>query len=823
MTRSRLALDAALLARCPLLSGLPPGVADDLLHRGARVRSVPARGPVFEYGSPGESVFLLLPQAPGTPQPGLVALRAGDPERSQPVLASLVHEGEAFGVVETLRRLLDGHPQHRTFEARAVTPVRVAELPWPLVQRLVAQLPELQVRLAACLADRTVTLGDRLHDAATQRLEARLARLLLDLLPALGPRQRRAGAITQADLAAALGTRREPVSLKLAHWRRAGVLDGAGGRGVAVLDAGRLQRIAAGPGAAGSERAVQAALDAGRVARARNLVLDMLPPRHGPLGLQHLAVLACLRAGAGEEARALLRRFGFVHGGDVPALARRLGLPLREDGPHGVLLEDIAVLEPHLAKDAAFALAPGTPRAAALRAAGLAYAAVFDATAGTHPGINAASLLAVGNDPEGAARLARRLLARLPAPPTTYHDLATRAEADLLAGQPEDAVSSLRQAAVAPGATPGARAATRRQLRRLAASLNRDWAPLDAVLPQRPVAVFLGAPATGADTRALDTARQAVTDWAASADVGSVYGPLAAGGDLLLAEALLSAGAELNAVLPAPASPFADAAVRPADRHRPASVPSWTTRFDACLQRAASVHACSDTDPVARSHAVRRAMGFALLDADAAEAPCQAVLLGGEKAAADALARWQALGLPVVRLPLPWLEPTAVEREVSWGAVVFATPSPILADALALPGVRHVETLSTHGRRPVMALVCADLPAALVVAEAVLAAGRAHTRLVCDTGPLPPGSGRPLPRDLRNWPGMELLADAPPGCACATAGFAAEVRLALPGRVSVGPAQPGTARHGAPPLAAVPLYRLAADPSARRPPVPAAR
>lgn len=828
--RLRPAVDASFLAQCPLLAGLPPGLAVDLFHRGALVRAIPARGVVFERGGVGESVFLLLPQAAGAPQPGLVALRAGDPDRGEPVLASLVREGEAFGVVEPLRRLLDGRPQHRAFQARALTPVRVAELPWPLVQRLVTQVPELQVRLAGCLADRAVGLADRLHDASTARLDTRLARLLLELLVVLAPRQRHVRAITQADLAAALGSRREPVSLKLAQWRRAGVLDGARGRGVAVLDPCRLRRIAAGPGSAGSERALQAALDAGRAARARNLVLDVLPPRHGPLGLQRLAVLACIRAGAADEAKALLGRFGFVHGGHVRALARRLGLPLREHGGDAALLEEIALLEPHVAKDAAFALPRGETRRAALHAAGTAYARVFAVTGGIHAGINGASLLAMGGDPAGAGTLAKHLTARWPAEPRTYHELAARAEADLLAGRPDGAAAWLRQAAAAPDATQGARAATRRQLRELAAALDRDWAAVDAALPQRAVVVFLGAPAGKAEGPAIAAAREAARAWTATADVGSAHGSLAAGGELVPAEALLDAGAELYVVLPAAIGPFADAAVRPADRRLTRPALPWVARFDACLERAASVQAEAG-NATARQYAARRAMGSALLDADAAEAPCKAVVLGGEQGVREALAAWQALGLPVVRLPLPWPEPGAVEDEVPWAAVVFATPGPTMAQALAMPGVRHAETFGSQGRQPVTALAVGDLQTALKVAQAVLAQAvlaqsrpgtRSAVRVVCDTGPLPPVPGRPLQRELRGWRGAELLADAPPGCACATAGFAAEARLALPGQVSLSVAGriAGSGR-GPAPLAVVPLYRLGSWDPGRLPPAPA--
>ena len=818
VTRSFPGADAAALGRCLLLKGLEPKVVADLLTQGVRVRTVLPRHVIFERGSPGEAVFLLLPQAAGATQPGLVALRAGHPERGAPVLAGLVREGDAFGVIEPLRRLMDGQPQTRALEARALTRVRIAEVPWPMLQALVARQPKVQLRLAGHLAERAVTLADALHDAATQRLDARLARLLCELLPLFGPRQRGGQVVTQADLAAALGARREPVSLALAQWRRAGVLDLAPGRGIAVMDPDRLRRIAAGLGAAGGDRAVRDALDAGRAFRARNLALDILPLRNGPLGLQHLAVLACIRAGAGEEARVLLRRFGFQHGGDVAGLARRTGLSRTLDEERDALLEDIAALEPRLAKDAAFDLPAGEARATAMRGAAEAYARVFAATEGAYPGINAASLLAMAGDHPRAAAAARRVLDRLPAQPKAYYDLATRAEADLLAGQAEAAASWLRQAAAAPDATSGARGTTRRQLHRLAQALRVDWAPLDRALPQRSVVAFLGAPAGHADDAALRAAHQIARDWAATAEVGSAYGPLAAGGDLLLAEALLEAGAELNAVLSAPAAAFADAAVRPADRLPSRLEQPWVARFDACLERASSVLvALSEPGASVHRHAVRQAMGLALLEADAMEAPCAAIVFGGGGTAPEALAAWRALGLPVTCLPLPWRDaPVPPNPEALWEAVVFADPGPVLDRAGTLPGVRHAAVFTGPARRRVTAMVMADLTAALGLAETLVDGGRPSTRLVCDVGLLPHEADRPHLQHLRGWRGAELLTEALPGCACATSAFAAEARLTLHGRVSLAlTGRVGRPAPEGPPLPSVPLYRLGPGPSVR--------
>ncbi|HYD38054.1 MAG TPA: hypothetical protein VEA60_10595, partial [Allosphingosinicella sp.] len=64
--------------------------------------------------------------------------------------------------------------------------------------------------------------------------------------------------------------------------------------------------------------------------------------------------------------------------------------------------------------------------------------------------------------------------------------------------------------------------------------------------------------------------------------VGFGYGALAAGADIIIAEALLERGAELHAVLPGGAEAFAAVSVDPFGR-------TWRKRFDSVLERAAEI------------------------------------------------------------------------------------------------------------------------------------------------------------------------------------------------------------------------------------------
>ncbi|MGH8500240.1 MAG: adenylate/guanylate cyclase domain-containing protein, partial [Methylococcales bacterium] len=64
--------------------------------------------------------------------------------------------------------------------------------------------------------------------------------------------------------------------------------------------------------------------------------------------------------------------------------------------------------------------------------------------------------------------------------------------------------------------------------------------------------------------------------------VGFGYGPLASGGDILFAEALLARDAELHVVLPFARDEFIEISVAPAGQ-------DWVARFESCTQRAASI------------------------------------------------------------------------------------------------------------------------------------------------------------------------------------------------------------------------------------------
>lgn len=250
-------------------------------------------------------------------------------------------------------------------------------------------------------------------------------------------------------------------------------------------------------------------------------------------------------------------------------------------------LEEIGGVDPlslkaRLLKDQAFD-APSPDPERLLEAAKL-YEAVHKRTNSTYPAINAATLARIAGRPRLARSLAKRVADDTSASGATdYFSLATLAEALAVMGDVAGARAALEQAIKAPDADVGARSTTVLQLRRLIAALGDDHGmePLLELIEPPKVAmfcgnIFLSTPELEAD---LAGRMRAVI---AREDVGFGYGALAAGADIMIAELLLEAGAEVHVVLPFAEADFLEQSVTPAGQ-------DWVARYHAIRERAASI------------------------------------------------------------------------------------------------------------------------------------------------------------------------------------------------------------------------------------------
>ena len=226
----------------------------------------------------------------------------------------------------------------------------------------------------------------------------------------------------------------------------------------------------------------------------------------------------------------------------------------------------------------------------------------------TYPLINAATLSLLSGDRAQAEEIAREVLERIAREPdepeTPYYRAATEAEALLLLGRREEARGMLEAAVAAAPRAWEDHASTLRQFLVIQEVLGGDSAWLDLLRPPRSLH-FAADRAAGLDPDAA----AAIPD----SDIGFGFGALAAGAELLTAEALLGRGAELHVILPTDPKSFAAAFVDPFGE-------AWRRRFDHVLAAADSVRAVRPLgrapDRAGIALADRIAQGAALLNAE---------------------------------------------------------------------------------------------------------------------------------------------------------------------------------------------------------------
>ena len=216
------------------------------------------------------------------------------------------------------------------------------------------------------------------------------------------------------------------------------------------------------------------------------------------------------------------------------------------------------------------------------------YQRIADQNRAYFPAINAATLHLVAGDSATARSLASEALSLVEASgEATYYAAATRAEAELLLGDPGSAHTELAAAAGLHDGDFGAVSTTRRQLRMICTLTGVDEGILSA-LAGPAVADYCGHMISGDNgndgLRNFNegAARTDIEAAVARNPVGFAYGSLASGADILWAETLLDSGAELHVVLPFALDDFLETSVTPSGEN-------WVRRFHECLGRAVSV------------------------------------------------------------------------------------------------------------------------------------------------------------------------------------------------------------------------------------------
>ena len=470
------------------------------------------------------------------------------------------------------------------------------------------------------------------------------------------------------------------------------------------------------------DRSGSMAMTVGDLIRARNIGLDILRYYPSSPELHHRTALAAARSGDAKGALDLLTRSGLPLE-DLSALddavrkARRnpflpmdriLAEPFIDEGfgedepePARVrgaqweaqLIEDLAALHARLLKERVFETARQDGRRKRALAAFEAYHRLYTAKQGYYPGINAATMALCAGDTGAARKIAALLTATLSPESEDYWPLATLAEALLIVDRGGDAKDVLLRARNAHGADDGAKASTVLQFRRIGTVIDTNLDVLIDALRPRNVAVISGHMFRGTE---LDATAQAETEATiraraeelfAAHNVGFVYGALACGSDIILAETALRMGAEFEAVLPFNTERFIETSVRIGDP--PGEPGKWEKRFRAILDGThgpCALTIMEPQDPIERDidgyffYGFRYAAGCALQRAAMLQTACGLIAVSDDTesdsvaGANRVLADWRMRGRPFDLIAYPHKRPPRPARargKTAFRPVVF--------------------------------------------------------------------------------------------------------------------------------------------------------
>jgi len=299
------------------------------------------------------------------------------------------------------------------------------------------------------------------------------------------------------------------------------------------------------------------------------------------VGLKHTAVLCLLRGGALEAAETLF-----------------YDLNLSNEAH-----EDVLALSGRLVKGQIEELSQGDSASAAgfelYTKAAVLYEKTYELTRGSYSGVNAASLWYMAGDKNRAEKIATAILqddtgAETDINQSEYYRYATRAECLFILGEEEGAKAALKKALDVDAGNYGARASTIQQFKMLGGGeLPSCAAPL--MVPRslhytgHLFHIGPSRPERNLTPEETETLFALIKKTLLREPVSSAFGALAAGADILFAEALLELGIDLHLVLPVPIEDFKRLSVTSMGSY-------WGPRFDAVLARAKSIRIILD-DP----------------------------------------------------------------------------------------------------------------------------------------------------------------------------------------------------------------------------------
>lgn len=204
---------AELLGRVGLFQGLEAG-ALAAVARAAHVQALPSGSCFFFQGDPATRFYVLLE--------GRVRLTQVTPEGQQ-VILRFITAGEGMGIVAALGAM--AYPA----SAEALDACQALVWEGAAVAELMEQYPRLALNGMRLLAQRVREFQDRVRELATERVERRVARMLLRLARQSGRKSAEGILIdlplSRQNLAEITGTTLYTVSRILSQWEAHGLVE----------------------------------------------------------------------------------------------------------------------------------------------------------------------------------------------------------------------------------------------------------------------------------------------------------------------------------------------------------------------------------------------------------------------------------------------------------------------------------------------------------------------------------------------------------------------------------------------------------------------
>ena len=214
-----------------LFQGIPAAALTEI-KACASVRHLAKHTTIFVQGERASRCHVLVD--------GQVRITQFDEHGSQ-LLVRFIGAGDMFG---TVALFTDG-----AYPAEAVTIVDSIEVSWTetAMLDLITQYPRIALNMLTVLGARIKEVQERFRELATQRVECRIARVLLRLVAHAGQDQRPGTTIdfplTRKDVADMCGATLHTVSRVLAGWEKDGWIESRRRR-VTIRDLGRIRAIA---------------------------------------------------------------------------------------------------------------------------------------------------------------------------------------------------------------------------------------------------------------------------------------------------------------------------------------------------------------------------------------------------------------------------------------------------------------------------------------------------------------------------------------------------------------------------------------------------